>query len=179
MERYARGAADCFEPLFKRHAGKVYGFLFRHTGDRALSEDLFQQTWLKVHRARDSYRPGEPFAPWLYTIANNCRRDAARGRSRAKEDLTSDGSLPDAPAPAAGGDEGDRVRAALAALPEGTREIIIMHRWLDLSFAEIAQVLGDGTSEGAIKVRAHRGYLQLRDLLQIPSVTAAKQGASR
>ncbi len=162
MESYARGDQASFQRLFERHAGKVYGFLYRHVGNRAEAEDLLQQTWLKVHRARASYRAGEPFAPWLYTIANNARRDAARRRARAREELTGDGAAPE---PRAGGDDaaGERVRAALAELPEQFREVIILHRWHDLAFAEIATILGD--SEGAVKVRAHRGYVMLRDIL--------------
>src|SRR4030095_289411 len=140
MEAYARGDRPSFERLFERWAAKVYGFLVRHTGDRAHSEDLLQQTWLKVHRARATYRAGEPFAPWLYTIANNTRRDAARQRARAREELTADGAPAEPPPPPRADDPGDRVRAALAELPEGTREVIVMHRWQELSFAEIAAV---------------------------------------
>jgi len=180
MDAYARGDRGAFARLFERHAARVYGFLYRHTGDRALSEDLLQQTWLKVHRARAAWRRGEPFAPWLYTIANNARRDAARQRARAREQLTGDGALPEpkqAPASPADDEAAERVRAALAKLPEATREVIILHRWHDLSFAEIARVTGD--SEGAVKVRAHRGYVQLRELLTADSSTENREAREK
>jgi RNA polymerase sigma-70 factor (ECF subfamily) len=171
MERYQRGDRAAFETLFSRHGGRVFGFLMRATGDRALAEDLLQHTFLNLHRARESYRAGAPFAPWLYTIANNARRDAARERRRGREDLTADGTAPEAagesPHDAAGDEEAERVRAALEKLPEAQREVIVLHRWHGLSFAEIAEVVG--ASEGAVKVRAHRGYLALRDLLSKPA----------
>jgi RNA polymerase sigma-70 factor (ECF subfamily) len=166
MTRYRRGDRGAFRALFDRHAGKLFGFLLRHVGERALAEDLLQQTWLKVHRARDEFRDGAPFAPWLYAIANNVRRDAGRARRRERTELTKDGGVPEAAAPTPTRGEGsDRVQLALAALPEGQREVIILHRWHDLSFAEIAAVLGGDATEGAVRVRAHRGYVALRELL--------------
>jgi RNA polymerase sigma-70 factor (ECF subfamily) len=171
MERYQQGDRAAFESLFARHGGRVFGFLMRATGDRALAEDLLQHTWLNLHRARASYRAGAPFAPWLYTIANNARRDAARERRRAREDLTADGATPEAGhdphAPEEGGEEAERVRAALEKLPEGQREVVVLHRWHGLSFGEIAAVVG--ATEGAVKVRAHRAYLALRAILEQPA----------
>ncbi len=179
MERYQHDDRQAFDELFRRHAQRVFGFLYRHTFDRARAEDLLQQTWLKVHRARASYRAGAPFAPWLYTIANNARRDAARGDSRSREELTTDGAAPEATPAVDEGPDAERVRAALLALPEAYREVIVMHRWQELSFAEIAEVLS--TTEGAIKVRAHRGYLALREILAGSSQSGegrARQGGS-
>ena len=173
MERYQQGDRAAFETLFQRHGGRVFGFLMRATGDRALAEDLLQHTWMNLHRARDSYRVGSPFAPWLYTIANNARRDAARERRRAREDLTADGATPEArhePDGEPGGEQAERVRAALEKLPEAQREVIVLHRWHGLSFGEIAGVVG--ASEGAVKVRAHRGYLALKALLSRPAEEA-------
>jgi len=163
MRRYRDGDERAFEALFTRHAPRVHGFLLRHVGQRALADDLLQSTWLHVHRARNTFRDGERFTPWLYTIANNLRRDEARRDARDRGELSRDGRLPE-PAPAAPDEElQDRVRAALAAIPESYREVIVLHRWHDLGFVEIARMLG--TTEGAVKLRAHRGYLALRDEL--------------
>jgi RNA polymerase sigma-70 factor (ECF subfamily) len=166
MQRYASGDKQAFVTLFSRYTGRIFGFLFHSTGDRALAEDLAQQTWLRLHHGRATYRPGARFAPWIYTIAANLRRDHAR--STGAERLTEDGLLPE---PQANGSaqlssETDRavaIQKALQSLPEGHREVIVLHCWHDLGFAEIAEILG--TSEGAVKVRAHRSYLQLRELL--------------
>src|SRR5258706_6792992 len=104
MRRYCAGDERAFEALFGRHAGRVHAFLVRHVRDRALADDLLQATWLHVHRARASFRDGERFTAWLYTIANNLRRDEGRRRARDRADLTGDGKLP----------EGRRAAAAAA-----------------------------------------------------------------
>jgi RNA polymerase sigma-70 factor (ECF subfamily) len=165
MGQYKKGSSRAFDALFRRHAARVHGFLLRHLRDRARADDLLQITWLHVHRARDTFHDGERFAPWLYTIANNARRDEGRRRSRDHGDLTREGTLPEPPQEAAP-DSADAqlVQAALAKIPDQYREVIVLHRWHDLGFGEIARVLG--TSEGAIKLRAHRGYLALREALK-------------
>ncbi len=166
MQRYVRGDKKAFAILFSRYTGRIFGFLFHSTGDRALAEDLAQQTWLRLHHGRTTYRLGARFAPWIYTIAANLRRDHAR--SKGAERLTEDGLLPEPPTIGRAHLSGETDRAAaiqkaLQRLSEGHREVIVLHCWHDLGFAEIAEILG--TTEGAVKVRAHRSYLQLRELL--------------
>lgn len=168
MRRYVNGDQPAFTALFTRYTRRIYGYLLHCTGNRVLAEDLAQQTWLRLHHARATFRDGSRVAPWIYTIAANLRRDHARGTLRARESLTADGTAPE-PTPAATGsaaapDRAAAVHQALRALPEGSREVIVLHRWHDLGFAEIAQILG--TTESAVKVRAHRGYLKLRELLE-------------
>ena len=165
MRRYRQGETRAFDALFRRHATRVHAFLLRHTRDRARADDLLQATWLKVHRARETFRDGERFTSWLYTIANNARRDEGRQKARDQSDLTREGQLPEAPQKVEGdAADAELVRLALAKIPEQYREVIILHRWHDLGFGEIASVLG--TTEGAIKLRAHRGYLALREALK-------------
>ena len=172
MRRYVNGDEQAFMTLFGRYTGRIYGYLLHCTGDRVLAEDLAQQTWLRLHHARSSFDAQARFSPWIYTIAANLRRDHARGSSRASECLTDDGLAPE-PAPGPPGDlateRAAAVQQALHSLPAGFREVIVLHRWHELSFAEIAQILG--TTEGAVKVRAHRGYLKLRELLQRAGLT--------
>ncbi len=167
MERYCAGDEKAFEALFSRHANQVHAFLLRHTRNRALADDLLQMTWFNIHRARETFDKTERFKPWLYTIANNLRRDEGRRASRSLSDLTKDGSIPD-PAvdvfeSTGNSEEVEKVQAALAAISESYREVIILHRFHDLGFVEIAKMLG--TTEGAVKLRAHRGYLALRQAL--------------
>ncbi|HEY7953832.1 MAG TPA: sigma-70 family RNA polymerase sigma factor [Polyangia bacterium] len=167
MLRYQSGDERAFDALYRRHAPRVHGFLVRLTGDRARADDLLQIAWLHVHRARGSFRAGERFTAWLYTIANNARRDEGRRSGRDRAILTADGELPEpasaALAPVSDGPDPERVKAALARLPANYREVIVLHRWHDLGFGEIATIVG--ASEGAVKLRAHRGYLALRELL--------------
>ena len=169
MERYVSGDKTAFQALFARYTGRIYGYLHHATGDRVQAEDLAQQTWLRLHNARATFRKGARFSPWIYTIAANLRRDHARDTQRLGEYLTADGSAPEQPVDPALADAGvkeraESVQAALRLLPAAYREVIVLHRWHELSFPEIAEILG--TTEGAVKVRAHRGYLKLRELLQ-------------
>jgi RNA polymerase sigma-70 factor (ECF subfamily) len=173
MQRYRQGESRAFDALFQRHAARVHGFLLRHVRDRARADDLLQMTWLNVHRARETFNENERFTAWLYTIANNVRRDEGRKQGRDQSDLTNDGLLPEPPRGAGADDERvAQVQAALASIQENYREVIILHRWHDLSFGEIAEVLG--TTEGAVKLRAHRGYLALREALASAGVKEAK-----
>jgi RNA polymerase sigma-70 factor (ECF subfamily) len=164
MQRFSNGDAEAFDVLFARHGAALHGYLWRLLGDRALVDDLTQTTFLSLVRARGRFRPGARFRPWLYAIATNAARDSLR---RRRERLTATGELPadlaaeqaapqDAPLDAA-------VQRALAQLPESWRTVVVMHRFEELPFAEIAEALG--TTEGAVKVRAHRGYARLRELL--------------
>lgn len=175
MGRYMAGEEAAFAALFARHAGRLYGYFTHRTGSRAQAEDLTQQTWLRVHHARQRFQVEARFLPWLYTIAANLGRSSAR--AHAREHLTADGALPEEQAlpqdlQEPGLSESHRaVRQALLSLPEGQREVILLHRFQGLDFAEIAAALG--ISEGAVKLRAHRGYQQLRVLLDV--CTAPKE----
>jgi RNA polymerase sigma factor (sigma-70 family) len=165
MARFCQGEARAFEALFQRYAGPVHGYLARLTGSPAAAEDLSQQTFLSVVRARGRFQEGARVKPWLYAIATNAARDWQR--RRRPEDLTEAGELPatlpaELPAPRDTGLE-RAVQRALAELPEGQRIPIVLHRFEGMSFAEIAEAMG--LTETAVKVRAHRGYARLRELL--------------
>ncbi len=166
MARFCQGDAPAFDALFQRYAGPVHGYLTRLTGSPATAEDLVQLTFLSLVRARGRFQPGSRFKPWLYAIATNAARDSQR-RNRRPEELTPEGELPasipaDTPAPRDSGLE-QAVHRALAQLPEGQRIPILLHRFEGMSFAEVADALG--LTESAVKVRAHRGYARLRELL--------------
>lgn len=165
MERFCQGEARAFDVLFQRYARPLHGYLSRLTGSAATAEDLVQHTFLSVVRARGRFQAGARVRPWLYAIATNAARDWRR--RRRPEDLTAEGELPagvaaEGPGPRDLGLE-RAVQQALAALPEGQRIPILMHRFEGLGFAEIAEALG--LTETAVKVRAHRGYARLRELL--------------
>lgn len=164
MELFCQGDEKAFDALFDRHAPAVRGYLLRMVASAALADDLTQTTFLSLVRARGRFIKGSRFKPWLYAIATNAARDSRR---RRKEQLTATGDLP--------ADEGEemavrdlgmekQVHAALGKLPDAQREAILQHRFHGISFAELAAA--EGVSESAVKVRAHRGYEQLRVLLK-------------
>jgi RNA polymerase sigma-70 factor (ECF subfamily) len=161
MEQFMAGDARAFEGLFTRYAGAVKTFLIRACGNPSAAEDLTQVTFLSLVRARERFRPGARVKPWLYAIALNAARDWRRQRRDA---LTEKGSLPAEVAvetgPAVDPGLEKAVRRALQGLPDKLREAIVLHRFEGLSFGEISEVLG--ISPVAVRVRAHRGYEQLR-----------------
>jgi RNA polymerase sigma-70 factor, ECF subfamily len=165
MTRFRQGDARAFDALFQRYARPIHGYLSRLTGNPAAAEDLSQQTFLSLVRARGRFQEGSRVRPWLYAIATNAARDWQR--RKRPEDLTDEGELPQGLVSEEAGprDLGleHAVQRALAQLPEGQRIPITLHRFEGMSFAEIAESLG--LTESAVKVRAHRGYARLRDLL--------------
>ncbi len=166
MVAYQDGDAMAFEALYGEVAGRVLGYLRSLTRDATRAEDLLQETFLQVHRARATWDRGRPVKPWLYAIARNVflmdRRAAGR---RGRHETLADDELPDVPVPADVESLADRdaVRRALARIPPDRREALLLHHVAGLSFEEAGAVLG--VTAGAAKVRAHRGVVQLRELL--------------
>jgi RNA polymerase sigma-70 factor (ECF subfamily) len=176
MAAYIAGDRDAFRDLFAALAPRVHGFFLRTFRDGAVADDLVQQTFLKVHRARDTYRgDGSSVRSWIFAIAARVRLDELRRRKRLAETANED-DLARADEEQAAVAQGERkeeearsgraadVQAALSELPESQRVVIQLHRWEGMSFAEIAKTLG--TSEGAVKLRAFRGYEHLRARLK-------------
>jgi RNA polymerase sigma-70 factor (ECF subfamily) len=122
-----------------------------------------QQAFLQLHRARADFDGGMRFKPWIITIAMNLGRDLLRRRGRWGEAIVDEERLVAPEAPVADVEEAARVRAALAQLPRDQREVIELHWFEELSFPEIAGIVG--AKPGAVRVRAHRGYETLRKLL--------------
>ena len=164
MSAYVAGDARAFEQLFARLAPRVHGFFLRSFRDSTVADDLLQVTFMKVHRAREQYDPDLRVGPWIFTVAARVRLDELRRRLRLPEDADEEAlaradetALRDPPADT---DLQDLVRAALDRLPESQRAVIHLHRFEGMTFPEIARVLG--TTPGAIKLRAFRGYETLR-----------------
>src|SRR3712207_3101284 len=133
-------------------------------GDRVLADDLLQTTFLSVVRGRGRYQPQTNLRGWLFAVATNAARDALRRTRRRREqshEAPERGIDPVLPDPAAA----RALQQALAELPAEQREAVLLHKMHELSFPEIAEVLGIGVS--AAKVRAHRGYEKLRARLAL------------
>lgn len=141
--------------------------MVRHKwGDVAWADDAVQETLVSLHRARHTFDPSRPFAPWLYAIAQNRMIDVARRERRISDREQGADVLPETAVAATGGPTGidpDRVRAALAALPQRQRDVIVGMKFGDESVREVGARLG--MSDSAVKVTAHRGYKVLRRLL--------------
>ncbi|WP_338866589.1 RNA polymerase sigma factor [Myxococcus stipitatus] len=165
MERFCDGASDAFETLFARHAGRVQGFLTRMVRDGPLAEDLLQTTFLSVIRARGRYEPGTRFIPWLMTIAANAARDSLRHRQHVEAYASGDHTGAPTSAPPPSGDPSLRQHLldALQQLPPDHREAVVLSKVEGWSFDEIAELRG--ISAGAARLRAHRGYEKLREIL--------------
>jgi RNA polymerase sigma factor (sigma-70 family) len=177
MANYVAGDRDAFVRLFERWAPKLRQMFVRQGMRADEADDLVQQTFLHLHRARADFRAGSSLRPWLYTIALNLRRQLLRRRGR-KPEVGLDPTEGEPPAPDVDPDAGlvgAQVRAALARLPESQREVIVLHWFEGLSFREVAAVLG--ATPTAVKVRAHRGYTRLRAELEAVGVTAFEQVA--
>ena len=167
MLAYAGGDEPAFRVLFARYAPQLVRLLRRQVGREADAQDLAQQTFLQLHRARRDFRPGTRLRPWIITIALNLARDHLRRRGRRPESALDDRVPEPSVEPAVPDGESRetaaRVREALAALPREQREVIELHWFEQLSFGEIATVVG--STPGAVRVRAHRGYVALRKRL--------------
>jgi RNA polymerase sigma factor (sigma-70 family) len=170
MGRYCDGEAAAFHALHALLAPRILGYLVALVSDRALAEDLLQQTFLKVHQSRASYVRNANPVPWIYTIAHRTCLDELRRRKRAPVRLTTDGDLPREPRAALSGepedhtrDDGAPVRISLAdleGLPQNQKEALILTKVHGHSINEAAMIAG--TTPGAIKLRAHRAYVTLR-----------------
>jgi RNA polymerase sigma-70 factor (ECF subfamily) len=138
----------------------------RQLRSREEAHDLVQQTFLQLHRARHDFQPDARLRPWLFTIALNLKREYFRRvKRRPESELVLDGhGDPKSEAhDVARYEAAKTLSRALQQLPEAQREVIELHWFGELSFNEIATLLGASLS--AVKVRAHRGYAMLREAL--------------
>jgi RNA polymerase sigma-70 factor (ECF subfamily) len=182
MDRYARGEDDAFAEIYDRLAPRLFAFLLRYTRDHARAEDVVQQTMLQMHRARGRFVPGAEVVPWAFAIARRLLIDQHRRGGRevlARDDEDSAMQLLtalDAPADQVviAKEVAGRLAAELAKLPENQRVAFELIKQDGLSVAEAAQVLG--TTVAAVKLRAHRAYEALREVLADLAGPDSKRG---
>jgi RNA polymerase sigma-70 factor (ECF subfamily) len=173
MVSYQSGDLGAFEQLYALLAPAVRRFLRRHASDAALVDDLVQETFLQIHRARRSYDARYSPMPWVIAISHHvwlmhCRSTRRRPKATADVEsvLLSVRGYAEAYA-----DRAD-VRAAVAALPRERRQPVVWHHVLGLSFRDIAERLG--IREGAAKLRSSRGIAELRQRLAAPRTGGKK-----
>ena len=170
MLAWRGGDERAFDRIVETYSPQVYALLTRFLGPRPNREDLVQETFLRVIRARDRYEPTARFTTWLFRIVYNLAvNETQRGVQREPLALESDeeGSfeLGDdaAIAPSSGLERDDvvrAVRATIALLPENQRMALILAKYEERPYAEIAEVLG--STEKAVKSLIHRARETLR-----------------
>jgi RNA polymerase sigma factor (sigma-70 family) len=163
--RVQRGHTADLAVLVARHHSPLLGFLYRLTGgDRALAEDLTQESFLRALRSIQQYQPSRPFKPWLYAIAVNVARDHFK-RAEVRYAVTlADDDLLALPDPIGLEEtieiDGPRIAAAISTLPVQQREALILRYYQELSLAEIAAALD--IPIGTVKSRLSLGLRRLR-----------------
>ncbi len=165
MAKFCRGDETAFGVLYDRYAPQLEAFLRRLVRDQTLAEDLLQTTFLSFVRARGRYVTTAGLRAWIFSIAANAARDALRRRGARREDALGPeiGNIGGASAAMSDPPLARAIDDALRQLPDDQREAVLLHKMHGLSFPEVASALG--TTVGAAKVRAHRGYQRLRSLL--------------
>jgi RNA polymerase sigma-70 factor (ECF subfamily) len=167
MARLRAGDAQAFTGLYERHAAALLTFLVHLTGDRTLAEDILQETFIRVYRAREDYRATGQFRAWLFTIGRRLVIDWRRSQHLAWSDepaALETTSAPDrAEDRAEGRDLAARVDRALRRLPDTQREVVLLSRYAGLDTRQIAQITG--TTPGAVRVALHRALQKLRELI--------------
>jgi RNA polymerase sigma-70 factor (ECF subfamily) len=166
-----------FELLVSRYKDQLTNFAFRFIGDWDDSNDVVQETFVRVFRNRNSYKPVARFSTWIYTIASNVAKTALRRRRLRKvlsfgrrDDVGSD-ALFDIPDESARADiqaesslREERIQRAIDSLSTKYREVVVLRDVQELSYEEIAGITG--LNIGTVKSRINRGRGQLQEMLK-------------
>ena len=175
MTQYQQGDFDAATALIERLSPQLHRFFLAQLASRSDADDLLQETWLRIHKVRHTYRPGEPVLPWFYAIARRVRVDHYRKaiRTVARHQEMDDMSRIAAPVAAESG-QSDGLTALLAPLSEGEREVIEMLKVDGMSLEEVARARS--CTVGSVKQKVHRAYKKLRETM---SAAAFRKGQSR
>ena len=162
MERYQAGDPAAPRVLIAAISPALLRYFRSQPVTRDHADDLLQDTWLRIHRVRHTYRPGEPVLPWVYAIARHVRIDGYR---RARRIASHEAPMRmDLPAPPLRRNTLLDFETLIAPLPESQREVITMLKVGGLTLEEVARATS--STVGAVKQKAHRAYERLRELLQ-------------
>jgi RNA polymerase sigma-70 factor, ECF subfamily len=184
FQRYTQGHDDGFRVLMERYQPRIQGFLRKRLNDEERVEDLTQDTFLRIHRARESYDPARKFSTWIHTIANNLLKNEFRNRSRRRETAFSNlrpdtGASGAAARPvefAATGHNPERdayrselrkaIDTAIGRMDDHHRRPFVMREVEDRTYEEIAEEIG--IPVGTVKSRLNRARNSFRMLLPVP-----------
>ncbi|MCE7872272.1 sigma-70 family RNA polymerase sigma factor [bacterium CPR1] len=177
MQQVKAGNAEAFSNIIRKYQKTVLNLTYRFTGDPVEAEDLAQEVFLRVYRAADRFEARAKFFTYVYQVTLNlCRNERAKVRHKRNTSLDAPmkegepDSLRQIQDPSGSAEElltrqelGDVVREAVLSLPEEQREAVMMQRFQDLSYEEIAEILK--LSVPAVKSRLHRAKLALKEKL--------------
>ncbi len=182
MLRVSAGDHSAFEDLMLRYQDRLVGFFFHLLHDRPAAEDMAQEAFLRIYRSRERYEPTARFSTWLFRIAHNLASNQKRGSGRRREislATTADSAEHDFQPEAANLAERsalmptrqvdamevrDVVRMAIDELSERQRTAVVLHKFEDMSYEEIGEIMGLGTV--AVKSLLSRARVKLRETLE-------------
>jgi RNA polymerase sigma-70 factor (ECF subfamily) len=176
MLRVRDGDAASFEVLLRRYRLPLVSYFRRMVRDQGLAEDLAQEVFLRVYKSRERYQPEAKFTTWLYRIATNLALNAIRDRrdevsGSAEEDGESGGVLemfidpcPTVEQQLVQRDRERLIRQSVESLPENQRAAVILHKYQEVDYRQIASILS--VSESAVKSLLFRAYETLRVRLE-------------
>jgi RNA polymerase sigma-70 factor, ECF subfamily len=175
MARYQEGDFAAATALIDRISPQLHRFFVVQFASRPDADDLLQETWLRIHKVRHTYRPGEPVLPWFYAIARHVRvdhyRKALRNKVREQQLEGISRGVAFAPPNAL---QDDSLEALLAPLPESQREVIEMLKVAGMSLEEVARATS--SSVGSVKQKVHRAYKKLREKMAAVGSRKGKSG---
>jgi RNA polymerase sigma-70 factor, ECF subfamily len=187
MARYAQGDDSAFEVIYRLLSPRLYAFCLRLTRRRSEADDLFQESFLKLHRSRATFVDRASAAHWAFAIARSVYLDRLRYRKRRPEAVveTEEGLAAFSSVYSSEGSPEDHARAreltevidrALREIPENQRAAYVLLREEGMSVAEAASVLG--TTGTAVKLRAFRAYEAIRAAARAAGITPPEEGES-
>jgi len=167
------GDEESFGILLRKYRAPMVNFLYRMVRDAATAEDLAQEVFLRVYRARKQYSPSAKFTTWLFRIATNLALNSVRDNRHRQLDVSIDAPIEEDEAPMelparemriddymAERDRMAFIRNAISALPEKQRVAVLLHKYEEMDYGEIARILD--CSESALKSLLFRAYETLR-----------------
>jgi RNA polymerase sigma-70 factor (ECF subfamily) len=173
------GDEQSFELLLRKYRTPLVNFLYRMVRDTAAAEDLAQEVFLRVYRAREEYAPSAKFTTWMFRIATNLALNSLRDNRHRRADISIDQTVEMGDEEQQPMDVADRaptieqelvarsrakvIVRAIYALPEKQRAAVLLHKYQELDYDEIAKILG--CSESALKSLLFRAYETLREQL--------------
>ncbi len=164
MFRYQQADEEAARALIESVSPRLLRFFSAQPSTRRFADDLLQDTWMRIHKARHTYRAGEPVLPWMFAIARYAVLDNYRRARRVELREMQVEEFHDATAQNAGA-SASRVDldGLLAELTESQREIVVMLKISGMTIEEVARATR--SSAGSVKQKAHRAYRKLRDIL--------------
>ena len=164
MSGYQQADEKAATALIEKMSPLLLRYFLVQSSSRRFAEDLLQDTWMRVHKARHTYRITEPFLPWIFSIARHARLDHYRKVRRVEIRETQVDVLPQPAATQAVSlpDLAD-LDTMLRELPDSQREVIVMLKVSGMTIEEVARATS--ASAGSVKQKAHRAYEKLRNVL--------------